>query len=169
MCVCKRTQRCADDFQQHPEILCVTVFKLQGLMLSQFAGWEDEAQHPASVFHLKESAWRGIKNEHDFYNACIRLCVIVLGLGELGLVVVVVWLWCDPDVDCMQTFIPTGGRMQSALAGLRVCVCVFSASTEYKSTLILHRANRTWQSVDFAKLAWAHASYSRAINHTVPS
>lgn len=38
VCVCA-LKRCADDFQQHPEILHVTVFKLRGLMLSQFAGW----------------------------------------------------------------------------------------------------------------------------------
>lgn len=36
------------------------------------------------MFHLKESARRGIKNEHDFYNACICTCAIALGFGGAG-------------------------------------------------------------------------------------
>lgn len=68
------------------------------------------------------------------------------------------WWWSGYDVIQMWT----ACRLSYPLEGeckvpLRVCLCVRmcvrSASTEYKSTLILHRANHTWQSADLAQLA----------------
>lgn len=50
---------------------------------------------------------------------------------------------CGLDAD-----FHTHWRESEALACVCVCRCVHRTSIEYKSSVILHRANRIWQSAD---------------------
>ena len=129
--MCVRTSICWCIPTAGQDALCY-----RGLTWSQSACWGTKT---TLCFCVSLCAWWGIKmSKIEMY-----VCVFLI---DLGWVVVVVWLWCKPDVDWMQTIVPTGGRRKP----VSVCVrwCMQSASIDYKSNVILCCTNHIWQSMD---------------------